>query len=104
MPASYLPIEQTPSGNSVSHEVAPPTNVRFAVTGWLAVAAVLAYLCRNSLVTAESQLRADLGITEEQAQRLVRQQDPQPGEQGIRQHHGKDAGRRILQRLGHGCP
>lgn len=66
MPASQPPIEPTPNGNSVSDEVAPSTNVRFAVTGWLAIAAVLAYLCRNSLVVADRQLRAELGITEEQ--------------------------------------
>jgi len=42
------------------------TQVRKAVTLWLAVAAVLAYLCRNSLVVAESELRRDLGLSEEQ--------------------------------------
>lgn len=46
--------------------VQPPSRVRHQVTWWLAVAAVLAYLCRNSLVVAESQLRADLGLTESQ--------------------------------------
>ena len=44
----------------------PPTRVRHAVTMWLAAAAVFAYLCRNSLMVAESGLRADLGLTEEQ--------------------------------------
>ena len=43
-----------------------PSRVRQQVTLWLAVAAVLAYLCRNSLVVAESQLRADLGLSESQ--------------------------------------
>lgn len=43
-----------------------PSRVRHHVTWWLAVAAVLAYLCRNSLVVAESQLRADLGLSESQ--------------------------------------
>ena len=33
---------------------------------WLAVAAAIAYLCRNSLAVAESSLRSELGITEEQ--------------------------------------
>ena len=40
--------------------------MRYVVSAWLSIAAVLAYLCRNSLVVAESHLRADLGITEEQ--------------------------------------
>jgi MFS transporter, ACS family, D-galactonate transporter len=43
-----------------------PTKVRHAVTGWLAMAAVFAYLCRNSLGVAEKPLREELGITEEQ--------------------------------------
>jgi sugar phosphate permease len=43
-----------------------PSRTRHHVTWWLAVAAVLAYLCRNSLVVAESQLRADLGLSESQ--------------------------------------
>ena len=50
--------------NSELH--APATNARFAVTAWLAMAAVFAYLCRNSLVVAESDLRTELGISEEQ--------------------------------------
>lgn len=44
----------------------PPTRVRHSVTLWLSVAAVFAYLCRNSLVVAESELRADLSLTEAQ--------------------------------------
>ncbi len=44
----------------------PPTRVRYVVTTWLCVAAVLAYLCRNSLMVAEKGLREDLGITEDQ--------------------------------------
>lgn len=42
---------------------APPTKVRFQVIAWLTGAAALAYLCRNSLGIAESQIRADLGFT-----------------------------------------
>ncbi len=53
---------QSPSGD----RSARPTRVRHRVTLWLAVAAVLAYLCRNSLVVAESELRAQLGLTEQQ--------------------------------------
>ncbi len=52
-----------------SQPIAPPespTRVRHYVTLWLSVAAVFAYLCRNSLVVAESELRADLGLTEGQ--------------------------------------
>lgn len=45
---------------------ASPSHVRFSVSAWLALAAVFAYLCRNSLVVAESHLRADLGISETQ--------------------------------------
>ncbi|MCA9123830.1 MAG: MFS transporter [Planctomycetaceae bacterium] len=51
---------------SVPGEQQLPTRIRFAVTAWLAMAAVFAYLCRNSLVVAESQLRADLALTEDQ--------------------------------------
>ena len=50
------------SGESASR----PTRVRHTVTWWLAAAAVFAYLCRNSLVVAESELRADLGLSESQ--------------------------------------
>jgi len=53
--------------NQPEPEASPgPTKVRKAVTLWLSVAAVLAYLCRNSLVVAESELRRDLGLSEEQ--------------------------------------
>ncbi|MEX0792588.1 MAG: MFS transporter [Pirellulaceae bacterium] len=37
--------------------------VRYRVIAWLAVAAALAYLCRNSLSVAESRIRDDLGLT-----------------------------------------
>ncbi len=43
-----------------------PTRVRFQVTAWLAVAAAIAYVCRNSLAVAEKTIRGDLGITETQ--------------------------------------
>lgn len=36
------------------------------LTAWLAVGAVLAYLCRNSLVVAESSLREEMGLSERQ--------------------------------------
>lgn len=42
------------------------TRVRHAVTLWLSAAAVTAYLCRNSLVVAESELRIGLGLSEDQ--------------------------------------
>lgn len=42
------------------------TRVRHAVTLWLSAAAVTAYLCRNSLVVAESELRTGLGLSEDQ--------------------------------------
>ncbi|MBI2478322.1 MAG: MFS transporter [Planctomycetia bacterium] len=66
MPAAQQPVEPATNGRAVRDEAPVPTNVRFVVSAWLALAAVLAYLCRNSLVVAESQLRADLGITEAQ--------------------------------------
>jgi len=43
-----------------------PTRVRHGVIGFLALAAIFAYLCRNCLVVAESQLRAELGLSEQQ--------------------------------------
>ena len=66
MPDSEHPVESTKRSNSSSEEAASSTHVRFVVSTWLAMAAVFAYLCRNSLVVAESSLRADLGITESQ--------------------------------------
>ncbi|EAQ77070.1 MFS transporter [Blastopirellula marina] len=41
----------------------PPTAIRYRVVAWLTAAAALAYLCRNSLGIAESQIRDDLGLT-----------------------------------------
>jgi sugar phosphate permease len=66
MPESNQPAETTAHDKPLSETAVVPTNVRFAVTAWLCMAAVFAYLCRNSLVVAESNLRADLGITESQ--------------------------------------
>ncbi len=43
-----------------------PTRCRYRVTAMLAVAAALAYVCRNSLVVAEKTIRQDLGLSEEQ--------------------------------------
>jgi ACS family glucarate transporter-like MFS transporter/ACS family D-galactonate transporter-like MFS transporter len=39
------------------------TRVRYAALSWLAVAAGLAYLCRNAVGVVESSLRTDLGLT-----------------------------------------
>jgi sugar phosphate permease len=44
----------------------PPTRIRHRVLTFLALAAVFAYLCRNCLVVAESHLRTELGLTEQQ--------------------------------------
>lgn len=44
----------------------PPTRIRHRVLAFLALAAVFAYLCRNCLVVAESHLRSELGLTEQQ--------------------------------------
>lgn len=41
------------------------TQVRFQLSLWLAVAAALAYLCRNSIGVAEKTIRADLGLSED---------------------------------------
>ncbi|UUO09010.1 MFS transporter [Blastopirellula sp. J2-11] len=40
-----------------------PTAIRYRVVAWLTAAAALAYLCRNSLGIAESQIRDDLGLS-----------------------------------------
>ena len=45
---------------------APPTHVRHNVSAWLAAAATIAYLCRNSIAVAEKTIRIDLGLTEAQ--------------------------------------
>jgi len=66
MPDSEPPVESIERGNSSSEKAISSTKVRFVVSAWLAMAAVFAYLCRNSLVVSESSLRADLGITESQ--------------------------------------
>src|SRR5262245_55891929 len=44
-----------------------PTNVRFAVLGWLCTAAAISYLSRNAIGVAESTVRGDLGLTREQS-------------------------------------
>ena len=41
------------------------SSARVVLSGWLAVAAVLAYLCRNSIAVAEKTIRSDLEISEE---------------------------------------
>ena len=66
MPDSEHSVESPEGGSSSSENAVASTKVRVVVSAWLAMAAVLAYLCRNSLVVAESSLRADLGITESQ--------------------------------------
>ncbi|MBM4001081.1 MAG: MFS transporter [Planctomycetes bacterium] len=43
-----------------------PTRVRFQVMAWLAAAAAIAYVCRNSLAVAEKTIRRDLDISETQ--------------------------------------
>ena len=45
----------------------PPTAVRYRAIAWLALAAALAYLCRNAVGVAESTIREDLGLTLEQS-------------------------------------
>jgi sugar phosphate permease len=49
---------------SPSQEVA--TRARFVLSVWLAGAAAIAYLCRNCLAVAESTIRSDLSLTEDQ--------------------------------------
>jgi sugar phosphate permease len=46
----------------------PPraTSVRISVSAWLAMAAVIAYLCRNSIMVAEKTIRLETGLTEDQ--------------------------------------
>jgi MFS family permease len=41
----------------------PSTRVRFLVLAWLCLAALIAYVCRNSLAVAEKTIRQDLGLT-----------------------------------------
>ncbi len=43
------------------------TNIRYHSLAWLAVAAALAYLCRNAVGVAESTIREDLGLTLKQS-------------------------------------
>lgn len=44
-----------------------PSRIRYRVVAWLTSAAVLAYLCRNSIGVAESTIREELGLTEVQS-------------------------------------
>ncbi len=48
-----------------------PTNVRHWVTAWLAVAAILAYLSRNSIGAAQIPLREEMGISEAEMGHLL---------------------------------
>ena len=41
------------------------SRVRMMLSAWLAAAAVIAYLCRNSITVAEKTIREDIGISEE---------------------------------------
>ncbi len=45
----------------------PPTGVRYRTVAWLSVAAVLAYLCRNSIGAAESTIRSGLKFSESES-------------------------------------
>lgn len=47
-------------------ESAPPTNVRWCVSFWLAAVAAIAYLCRMSIGPAEAEIRTALSLTEKQ--------------------------------------
>ena len=42
-----------------------PTHVRTRLAGWLAAAACIAYVCRNSLAVVESTIRTEVGISED---------------------------------------
>lgn len=44
-----------------------PTRLRFVALSWLAIAAGLAYLCRNAVSVAESTIRTDLGLSLEES-------------------------------------
>ena len=44
---------------------AAPTTVRYAVLAGLSLAALLAYVQRNSIGVVEKEMRADLGLSEE---------------------------------------
>ena len=48
----------------VNPPATPVTHVRHNVSVWLAAAATIAYLCRNSIAVAEKTIRIDLGLTE----------------------------------------
>ena len=52
--------------NPLATNNTPPTHVRHNVSAWLAAAAAIAYLCRNSIAVAEKTIRIDLGLTEAQ--------------------------------------
>lgn len=54
-----------PAAPNASSTIAP-TRARFTLSAWLAGSAAIAYLCRQSLVVAESTIRADLKLSEEQ--------------------------------------
>ncbi|WP_437223333.1 MFS transporter [Planctomicrobium sp. SH661] len=58
-------MTHTSQDNLVTASSSPnaPTKIRYRVVAWLTLAAALAYLCRNSISVAESQIRSDLGLS-----------------------------------------
>ena len=60
------PADKPPQGESRALAGQRPTRTRFIVLAWLCLAATIAYICRNSIGVAESTIRRDLGLSEEQ--------------------------------------
>jgi MFS transporter, ACS family, D-galactonate transporter len=61
-----LPSESRPSFRNNDSIRPVNSHVRHVVLLWLCVAAMIAYICRQGLAVAESTIRLDMGISEEQ--------------------------------------
>jgi MFS family permease len=46
----------------LTRSLARDTRVRYVVLAWLCLAALIAYICRNSIAVAEKPVREDLGL------------------------------------------
>jgi MFS family permease len=56
----------TIDGSAMPQIALPPSRVRYVVLGWLCLAAMIAYIQRNSIGVAESTMREELRLSEKQ--------------------------------------
>jgi MFS transporter, ACS family, D-galactonate transporter len=73
-PYASPPLDSQPisaGGESSLLVEQPPTKARYIVLAWLCAAAMIAYICRNSIGVAESTIRAELGLTKDQSSYMM---------------------------------